>query len=109
MAVKPPELSKQAPDRRVAKRAGTGTETSGTPAAAARIKEEHEPAAGSIGKIIETSLNEARTCLNNKNFECAIAKGETVLQFEPNNTAARALLNEAAAAQQKAWEASELK
>ena len=109
MAVKPTELPRQTPDRRVAKRAGAGTETSGTPPAAARITEKHEPAAGSIGKIIETNLNEARACLNNKKFECAIAKGETVLQLEPDNTAARALLNEAAAAQQKAWEASELK
>ena len=108
-AVKPVEPPRQKPDRRVAKPAGAGTETSSTPSPPARTTEKHEPAAIPIEKIIETNLNEARACLNNKNFECAIAKGETVLQFEPNNTAARALLNEAVAAQQKAWEASELK
>ncbi len=95
---KPAEPPKQKPDRQIAKRAGSGTETSGAPSATSSIR-----------KIIETNLNEARTCLNNKNFECAIAKGETVLQFEPGNAAARALLKEAAAARQKAWEASELK
>jgi hypothetical protein len=52
---------------------------------------------------------EGRACLNNKNFECAKAKAETALQLEADNAAAKALLEEARTAQQKAWEASELK
>ena len=103
------EPPRQKPDRRVAKRAGAGTETSGMPSAADQITKKHGPIASPIQKIIETNLNEARACLNNKNFECAIAKGETVLQLEPDNPVAGALLKDARAAQQKAWEASELK
>ncbi len=77
--------------------------------APARIAKKRESSTSSIEKVINASLAEGRACLSNKNFECAIAKAGTILQLEPNNASARALLKDANVAQQKAWEASELK
>ena len=61
-----------------------------------------------IQEIIDENLAEGRGCLSKKNFECAITKAENVLQFEPDNTIAQALLKDAKAEQEKAWEASKL-
>ena len=92
-------------------RAGPGTSVSppATPRSeSARAETKREPSASAIQEIIGESLAEGSACLNNKNFECAIAKAETVLQFEPNNTNAQVLLKDAHTGQEKAWRESEL-
>jgi serine/threonine protein kinase len=100
-----PEEKVDKRDKRVAPRSGS----SSSRRAAAPPAEKDEPFPSAIEKIVTTNLREGHACLNNKNFECAKAKAETALQLEADNAAAKALLEEARTAQQKAWEASELK
>ncbi len=100
-----PEEKVDKRDKRVAPRSGS----SSSPRAAAPPAEKDESFPSAIEKIVTTNLMEGRACLNNKNFECAMAKAETALQLEPGSARAAALLEEARTAQQKAWEASELK
>jgi serine/threonine protein kinase len=81
--------------------------TASTPVAAPP-EAKQEPPISAIQEIIDENLTEGRDCLSKKNFECAITKAENVLQFEPDNTIAQALLKDANAEQEKAWEASKL-
>lgn len=62
-----------------------------------------------FARIVSTSVAEGNSCLQAKNYECAIAKAESALQIEPAHSAALALKKLAIAAQQEAWERSELK
>jgi hypothetical protein len=104
----PTEPETHKPGRsRVAKANGQAEELGGL--AEGHSVREVEPSVSAIQKVIQANLIEGRECMNSKNFECAIAKGETVLQLEPHNPAAEELLKDARVAQQKAWEASELK
>ncbi|PTR08982.1 serine/threonine protein kinase [Nitrosospira sp. Nsp5] len=93
----------------IIKRGRSDAESSVSPEVPTRIEKKRESSTSAIEKVINASLIEGKACLSNKNFECAIAKAETVLQLEPGNAPARALLKDANIAQQKAWEASELK
>lgn len=93
----------------IIKRGRSDAESSVLPEVPTRTDKKREPSTSAIEKVINASLIEGKVCLSNKNFECAIAKAETVLQLEPDNAPARALLKDANIAQQKAWEASELK
>jgi hypothetical protein len=106
-AVKPPSGS-EGGENKPAKSLAGSAESSKIPSAAAPLADKHDAFPGAIEKIVSTHLVEGRTCLDNKNFECAIAKAETALQLVPDNPVAAALLKDARAAQQKAWEASEL-
>lgn len=99
-------MSPAAPKPGIIKRERLDAES---PEARVRIEKQRESPASSIEKVINASLAEGKACLSNKNFECAIAKAETVLQLEPGHAPARALLKDANIAQQRAWEASELK
>jgi hypothetical protein len=90
------------------KNAALPSQSSGIPSAAAPLTGNHEFSPSTIEKIVSIHLVEGRACLDKKNFECAIAKAETALQLAPENGVAGALLKDARAAQQKAWEASEL-
>ena len=65
--------------------------------------------ASQLGALVTTSLAEGQNCLKMLNFECAIARAETVLQFDPENAGAVALRDDAKEAQKKAFEESELK
>jgi serine/threonine protein kinase len=103
--VKLPTEPEEKVDKRVVPRSGSSSSSRAT----APPAEKDEPFPSAIEKIVTTNLMEGRACLNNKNFECAMAKAETALQLEPGSPAAAALLEEARTAQQKAWEASELK
>jgi serine/threonine protein kinase len=100
-----PEEKADKRDKRVPPRSGSSSSSR----AAAPPAEKDRSFPSAIEKIVTTNLMEGRACLNNKNFECAMAKAETALQLEPGSAPAEALLEEARTAQQKAWEASELK
>ncbi|SFO11335.1 serine/threonine protein kinase [Nitrosospira briensis] len=113
VAMKLPEEPGEKVDKRekgVAPRSGSSSSPqAAAPPAAAPPAEKDELFPSAIEKIVTTNLIEGRACLDNKNFECAMAKADTALQLEPGSTAAKTLLEEARTAQQKAWEASELK
>lgn len=66
-------------------------------------------AAEQIIRLVDSNLKEGRACMESKRFECAVAKAENVLQIEPANRSAQALLHEARQAQRMAFEESELK
>ena len=74
-----------------------------------KVGKKEKSAASPIEKLISTGLVEGEACLDNKKFECAIAKAEMVLQLEPANVFALALRRSATVEQERAWETSELK
>lgn len=73
-----------------------------------------EPAAVSIdsagiAKLVNANVEQGTRCLKQKQFECAIARAESVLQLDPGNRTALALLRNSQEGQRKAFRASELR
>lgn len=62
-----------------------------------------------ISKLVNANVEQGTLCLKQKQFECAIARAETILQLEPGNRTALALLRDSKSAQKKAFRASELR
>lgn len=106
----PKEQAEQKAEKSIP-RASPGTRISppaAPPSERARAEAKHEASTSAIYEIIGENLAEGSACLNNKNFECAIAKAQTVLRFEPSNRNAQVLLKDAHTGQEKAWQESEL-
>ena len=55
---------------------------------------------------IKKNLKEAKICLDNAKYECAMTKADVVLNFAPNNVQARAIMSAAKIKQKEAWEKS---
>ena len=86
-----------------------GTVASDRPQAAPAAAKGRKPVSSRLGALVTTSLAEGQNCLKMLNFECAIARAETVLQLDPENAGAVALRDDAKEARKKAFEESELK
>lgn len=52
---------------------------------------------------INKNLKEAKACLDNAKYECAITKADVVLNFAPNNDQARTIMSTAKTKQKEAW------
>jgi hypothetical protein len=86
-----------------------GTVASDRPQASPAAVRGQNSVASRLDALVTTSLAEGQNCLKMLNFECAIARAETVLQLDPENAGAVALRDDAKEAQKKAFEESELK
>lgn len=89
--------------------APAGTVASDRPQAAPGAAKGQKSVASRLDALVTTSLAEGRNCLKMLNFECAIARAETVLQLDPENAGAVALRDDAKEARKKAFEESELR
>jgi len=92
-----PTLPEQSREPASAERRSTAGVRPATPATAAPVAPAATPA-------IESALREGRDCLAVRQYACTIARAEAVLRDQPENVAARALLEAARAGQEAALE-----
>jgi hypothetical protein len=60
------------------------------------------------GDVVELQLTQAESCLAEKRYDCALAKGQAAKRQDPGNERARRLIELAHAARQKALESIQI-